>query len=55
MAEAFALEQTTLRLRLADEFEVLQAPDITALGSKGRENNLIGESGQTLKAIEEEK
>ena len=45
VAEAFVLEQTTLQFRLADEFEMIEAPDILAIGNnKNRENNLIGES-----------
>ena len=42
VANAFALEHTTLKLRLADEFELLQAPDITTtvMSSKVKESNM---------------
>ena len=45
VAEAFALEQTTLQFRLADEFEMIEAPDILTIGnSQNKRENLIGES-----------
>jgi len=38
VGRAFVLEHTTLQYRLADEFEVLEAPDILALSNKHKES-----------------
>ena len=49
LSRAFALEHTTLQYRLADEFEVLEAPDVLALSNKtgaGESNSGIGQSCQ---------
>ena len=34
IARAFTIEHTTLKFRLADEFELLEAPDVMALSTK---------------------
>ena len=36
VARAFVIEHTTLQFRLADEFEVLEAPDVLALSNKSK-------------------
>jgi len=41
VGHAFSLEHSTFQFRLADEFELIEAPDILALSNKNKD---IGES-----------
>ena len=54
VARAFALEHTTLQYRLADEFEVLEAPDILALNNKTSASNASITIGQSINRMSEE-
>ena len=49
VAESFTLERTILQFRQADEFELLEAPDVLALSNKTRKTHTeVGESSTSM-------
>lgn len=55
VARAFTIEHTMLQFRLADEFEVLEAPDVLALSNKNKAAESMTTIGESSAAVEEKK